>query len=162
MDIAVEHVTIGPPTDGLPGFCEREVTLAPQARRPTIAALLAALPVGRGLGYFDIRMPSPSDPGAYVFVWRADDGHRLAYGNHGWSTYAQRIDADDATTHLWTCLRQLPGRDAPPLALTHADFSWKLRPAPWYLRLLGAKPRVDPAPRPAFQERLASIRAAEA
>ena len=160
LGIDVEHVTLAAPSEATEGFSERAIVLAPEADEATILALLAALPVGRGLGWFDIRMPSPSDPGVYLFSWRADEGYRIAWGSHGWSTYTQRVAPEDVATHVMACMRQLPAHDMPPLSLTHADFGWKLRPAPWYARIFGAKPRVDAEPEQDFRDRVAAIRAA--
>lgn len=155
----VEHVSLGSEGDHPEGFGERALLLAPAATEDTIAQLLAALPPGRGLGYFDIRFPSPSDPGAFFYVWRTERDLRIAWGNHGWSTYAKRVDPADAAAHLWACMRQLPSPGTPRLSLTPPEFSWKHPPATLRSRLRRASDGPEPEATPGedFEARLREI-----
>lgn len=49
-------------------------------------AVLAWLPPGFQLGFYDQHYPSMSDPGAYVDIQRNDRAYIYKLANHGWSS----------------------------------------------------------------------------
>jgi len=63
-----------------------DFTVAPDACADDFIALLAWLPRGFELGFYDQYYPSMSDPGAYVGVQRKDSAYIYKLGNHGWSS----------------------------------------------------------------------------
>ena len=97
----------------------------------TVDAVLAAdlverLPDGLAYGYWDMAHPSPSDPGAHTYLWRDAQGLALGLGNHGWSTKASRLGADEAALHLQIALAGARAQGEPRLVLCVADFPWLL------------------------------------
>ena len=156
-DPGIEHVEVGPvlPKEAL--FEQREIRLGPGANRATIESILQQLPDGLGIGYFDAGFPSPSDPGCFFAIWREQGELLIAWGSHGWSTYAHRVELDDAVTHAWACMQGPTDRDEPRLRLMGPAFEW-VGPDRGCIWPFARRPRTPlPKPSETFEKRLAEL-----
>jgi hypothetical protein len=75
----IQHLVASQSKDSL------DFAVAAEASSCDFIALLAWLPRGFELGFYDQYYPSMSDPGAYVDIQRNESAYIYTLGNHGWS-----------------------------------------------------------------------------
>ena len=75
------------------------------APRSAAEALFDHLDEGEKLFFYDPDYDSPSDPGAYVEVFRHDGDYLMSWTNHGWGTGTIRVTPEETISYLWAVRR---------------------------------------------------------
>lgn len=81
------------------------VRFAQDAPRSAAEGLFDHLDQGEKLFFYDPDYDSPSDPGAYVEVFRFGGEYLMSWTNHGWGTGTIVVTPEETVEYLWAVRR---------------------------------------------------------